>query len=96
MSQAYSAGFAAYLPNVLAADLDYDWAPLFSPSTPRFMINFKDKYAAEIVNAKTDLEAKIASELEALKNKEEVEGEETQGGKVAEPSVASPTETTAS
>lgn len=41
------------------------------------MINFKIKYAAEIAQAKASLEAKIAAELEALKNKEEADGEGT-------------------
>lgn len=39
------------------------------------MINFKAKYVIEIAKAKADLEPKIASE-------EEVEGEETQGGRM--------------
>lgn len=77
LSDAYSDGFAAYLKNFLVADPDYDWALCFTPSTPDFMINFKVKYAAEISKAKAGLEAKIAKELEMLKNKEEAGSEET-------------------
>lgn len=96
LSQAYSAGFATYLQNFLAADPDYDWVVVhFAPSTPSFKINFKANYAVEIAKARADLEVKIASELEVLKKKEGDEGVKTHWGKDDETIISSPTNTTA-
>lgn len=96
LSNAYSTGFAAYLQNFLAGDPDSDWSCHFAPSNPDFMINFKVQYAAKIAKAKADLEAKIAKELELLKNKEEVGGKETHAEGDTETVVASPINTGAS
>lgn len=65
------------------------------PLTPDFMMDFKAKNDAAITKAKTDLEWRIVSELEAMK-KDEVGGEETQGKEVEPCAAASPTETAAS
>lgn len=40
LSQAFSAGFAAYLQKFLTADPKYDWSQHFAPSTPSYMIFF--------------------------------------------------------
>lgn len=44
--------FAAYLQNFLAANSVYDWAPHFRPSTPAYMVKFKEDNAAAIAKAK--------------------------------------------
>lgn len=95
MSQAFSTGFAAYLENFLARDSNYDLSFHFAPSTPGFLVDFKAKHVAAIAKAKEGLEMKIAKELEALKQKKETRGEEAQGDKDFETTMASPTETTA-
>lgn len=96
LSDAFSLGFAAYLEKFLAADSDYDWAARFPPSAPGFMADFKMKHVVAISKERADLEKRITTELEAIGNKKEAEGEETQGDKNVETAIASPTETAAS
>ncbi|XP_063939024.1 uncharacterized protein LOC135148312 isoform X2 [Daucus carota subsp. sativus] len=76
LSDAYRLGFSEYLINFLAADPDYDWTTFFAPSTPAFMVGFKEANATAIEKARKDLEAKILSEKEAFAKKG---GETTQG-----------------
>lgn len=95
LSQAFSAGFAAYLENFLAGDPEYDWSVHFAPSTTGYMIDFKAKNAAAIAKARAGLESKIAKERETLANKQEVGGSEARREN-NEADVTSPTETTAS
>lgn len=79
--------------------------PIFIASSPQISImtglftlhlQLPIKYATEIANAKADLEKKIANELATLKNKKEKGGEEIQGAREAELSIASHTEISAS
>lgn len=62
-SDAYNFDFPAYLRNFLAADPEYDWAPHFPPTTPDYIVQFKQENATLIQEAKIALDARIKSEL---------------------------------
>lgn len=78
LSDAFSLGFGAYLQNFLSVNPEYDWARHFLPSTPAYIVKFKEDNAAVISKAKEKLEAKIASEKADMDSKRVEKGENTQ------------------
>lgn len=93
LSEAYSAGFTAYLQNFLADDPDYNWATHFAPSTHGYMIKFKVDNAAAIEKVNEGLKAMIENELAASANKQEGREEEPQRDKDEDVVVVSPSNT---
>lgn len=65
LTDAYNAGFFAYLKAFLGAHFDYDWSTHFPPSTSKFMEDFKAKNAAEIEEERLKIESQKKEEAEA-------------------------------